>query len=159
MILALDAIQVILVYVVTGHNVIVEATKASGEVMVTQMRDMAAASWDLERSKIEVQLKLFAEQMAYQRKKDRRLYENAVIANENAHLAIQKQGEVVSCLSQLSSVLSLGLKVSSNDDKRGAPHAVPTVGASTEALTNTGNGTACPSTSYPSPTGICRNLE
>jgi hypothetical protein len=84
MILALDAIQVILVYVVTGHNVIVEATKASGEIMATQMHDMAAASRDLERSKIEVQLKLFAEQMAYQRENDRCLYENAVIANKNA---------------------------------------------------------------------------
>jgi hypothetical protein len=63
----------------------------------------------------------------------------------------------VSCLSQLSSVISLGLKVSSNDDKRGAPYAVPTVGASAEALINTGNGTAYPSTSYPSPIGTANS--
>lgn len=45
----------------------------------------------------------------YQREKDRRLYENSVIVNENARLAIQKQSKVVSCLAQLSSVLSRGL--------------------------------------------------
>jgi hypothetical protein len=37
-----------------------------------------------------------------------------VIANENAHLAIVKQGEVVSCLAQVSSLLSKGLFVSKN---------------------------------------------
>jgi hypothetical protein len=60
---------------ISSHNVIAEATKASGEVMAMQMRNMAAASRDLERSKIDVQLKLFSEQMEYQREKDRRLYE------------------------------------------------------------------------------------
>jgi hypothetical protein len=96
----------------SAYNMIVEATKVSGKVMAIQMRDMATASCDLERSKIEVQLKLFLEQMEYQRKKDRRLYENSLIANENARLAILKQGEVVSCLAQLSNVLQIGLNVS-----------------------------------------------
>jgi hypothetical protein len=50
----------------SSHNVIADATKASGEVMAMQMRDMATASRELERSKIEVQLKLFSEQMEYQ---------------------------------------------------------------------------------------------
>jgi hypothetical protein len=54
--------------------------------MAMQMRDMAAASRDLEKNKIDVQLKLFLEQMEYQREKDRRLYETSVIANENAPL-------------------------------------------------------------------------
>jgi hypothetical protein len=44
----------------SGHNVIIKATKANGEVMAMQMRDMASASQDLERSKIEVQFKLFS---------------------------------------------------------------------------------------------------
>jgi hypothetical protein len=108
---------------VLGHNVIAEAIRASGEVMGSQMRDMAEFSRELERNKIEVQLKLFTEQMAYQREKDRRLYENAVIANENARLAILKQGEVVSCLAQLSSVLSKGLFVSTDGDICGMPQA------------------------------------
>ena len=47
----------------SGHNVITKAMKANGEVMAMQMRDMASGSWDLERSKIEVQFKLFSEQM------------------------------------------------------------------------------------------------
>jgi hypothetical protein len=46
---------------VSGHNVIAEATRASGEVMASQMRDMAESSRELEPNKIEVQLKLFTE--------------------------------------------------------------------------------------------------
>ena len=63
---------------------------------------------------MEVQLKLFSEQMEYQREKDRRTYENASAANENARLAILKQGEMVNCLAQLSNVLSKGLNMSSS---------------------------------------------
>ena len=72
------------------HNVIAEATKAFEDVLASQLRQMAKASRDLERSKIEVQLKLFVEQMDYAREKDCHLYENSLIANENAHLAILK---------------------------------------------------------------------
>jgi hypothetical protein len=120
----------------SSHNVIAEATKASGEVMAMQMRDMAAASRDLGRSKIDIQLKLFSEQMEYKREKDRRLYEASLIANENARLAIIKQGEVVSCLAQLSSVLSMGLNVSSKDVTCGVPEVVPTTEASQQAKSN-----------------------
>jgi hypothetical protein len=42
-----------------GYNVIAKATKASGVVMAMQMRDMAAASCNLEWNKIEVQLIFF----------------------------------------------------------------------------------------------------
>lgn len=89
----------------SGHTIIAEATKATGAVMAKQMEDIAIASRELERSKIEVQLKLFSEQMSYQRQKDLRLYENAVAANENARLSIMKQSDIVHCLSQLSTVL------------------------------------------------------
>ena len=58
--------------------------------MAFQLRQMAEASRDLEKSKIEVQLKLFVEQMDYAREKDGCLYENSLIANENARLAILK---------------------------------------------------------------------
>lgn len=95
----------------SGHTVIADATKATGALMAARMEDIANASRDLERSKIEVQLKLFTEQMEYQREKDRRMYENAQIANENARLAILKQREMVSCLSQLSTVLGRGMSV------------------------------------------------
>jgi hypothetical protein len=95
-----------------SHNAIVEATRTSGEMMAMQMKQMAEASRDLERSKIDVQLKVFTEQMDYQREKDRRLYENSRIAQENARLAIMKQGEIVGYLAKLSSVLSQGLLVS-----------------------------------------------
>ena len=49
----------------SAHNMIVEAMKASREVMAIQMRDMAIVSRYLEKNKIEVQLKLFSEQMEY----------------------------------------------------------------------------------------------
>lgn len=80
--------------------------------MAVQMQEIASANREMERSKIEVQLKIFSEQMEYQREKDRRMYENAALANENARLAILKQGEMVGCLAQLSTVLSRGLSMS-----------------------------------------------
>jgi hypothetical protein len=127
----------------SGHNVIAEATKASGEVMAMQMRDMSAVSRELERSKIEVQLKLFSEQMEYQREKDRRLYQSSLIANENARLAILKQGEMVSCLTQLSTVLQVGLHKSSKDDACCAAPVVLPGSASGEAKST--SPTATPS--------------
>jgi hypothetical protein len=104
--------------------------------MATQMKDMAAANRDLERLKIEVQLKLFSEKMSYQRDKDRRLYENAMIANENARLAIMKQGEVVSCLENLSTVLRMGLNVKRSGDSQGSPQLVPTPETTDHATTS-----------------------
>jgi hypothetical protein len=110
---------------VSGHVVIAEATKATGAVMAQQMQDIAEASRDLERSKIEVQLKLFSEQMSYQREKDRRLYENAAIANDNARLSILKQGEMVSCLSHLSTILSNSLSMNKNFAYPSMPQTAP----------------------------------
>ena len=107
----------------SSHNMIAEATKATGVVMAQHMQDIAESSRDLERSKIEVQLKLFSEKMSYQREKDRRLYENAVIANENARLSILKQGEVVTCLTNLSGVLSRSLIMTSQQGVPKNPQA------------------------------------
>jgi hypothetical protein len=56
------------------------------------MRDMTEASKKVERNKLEVQLRFFTEQMAYQREKDCRLYEQGLIVAENARLAICKAG-------------------------------------------------------------------
>ena len=106
---------------ISGHNLIAQATRASGDVMAGQMKKMAEASRELEKSKIEVQLKLFSEQMQYQREKDRHLHESSCIANENAKLAIEKQGEVVKCLAQLSSVLSRGMHLPSGSDAGAEP--------------------------------------
>ena len=110
---------------VFGHVVIAEATKATGAVMAQQMQDIADASRDLERSKIEVQLKLFSEQMSYQWEKDRRLYENAAIANDNTRLSILKQREMVSCLSHLSTVLSNSLSMNKNFAYPNMPQTAP----------------------------------
>ena len=110
---------------VYGHVVIAEATKATGAIMAQQMQDIADASRDLERSKIEVQLKFFSEQMSYQREKDRRSYENAAIANDNAILSILKQGEMVSCLSHLSTVLSNSLSMNKNFAYPSMPQTAP----------------------------------
>jgi hypothetical protein len=73
---------------------------------------MVGATRETESNRLEVQLKLFAENMQYQREKDRRLYEQELLAIENARMAIIKQGELVDCLSSISKVLSVGLKVS-----------------------------------------------
>lgn len=94
----------------SGHSLIADATRATGDAMANQMRDIAEASRELEKARIEVQQRIFSEQMDYQKLKDQRLQENARLANENAKLAIEKQAEVVSCLAQLSSALTLGFQ-------------------------------------------------
>jgi hypothetical protein len=80
---------------------------------------MTEASKETERNKLEVQVRLFTKQMAYQHEKERRLYEQGLIAAEKARLAIAKQGELVAYLVTMSSVLSTGLKVSSIEDVHG----------------------------------------
>lgn len=69
---------------------------------------MTTASSEAERNKMNLQLKLFTEQMDYQLWQDGRLHDNACIANDNTKLAIEKQSELILCLSQLSSVFSSG---------------------------------------------------
>jgi len=69
---------------ISGHTIIVEAVKAIGAVITQQMQDVADTSRELKRSKIEVLLKLFSKQIAYQRDKHRRLYKNVAIANDNS---------------------------------------------------------------------------
>jgi hypothetical protein len=96
----------------SAHAALAEATKATGEVMVAQMQAMVGATKKTETNRLEVQLKLFAEKMQYQREKDQKLHEQGVRASENARLAIVKQGELVQCLSQISKVLNVGLMVS-----------------------------------------------
>ena len=109
----------------SGHTLITEATRASGEVLADQMREMAEAGHDIERSKIEVQLKLFTEKMQYQCEKDLKLHETSCIANENARLAILKQNEVVQCLTQLSSMLSMGLRLPNGRSAGSEPELAP----------------------------------
>lgn len=77
--------------------------------MTEQLKDMTEASREAERNKISFQLKLFTEQMDYQLWRDEHLQDNARMVNDNAKLAIEKQSELIMCLSQLSSVLSTGL--------------------------------------------------
>ena len=109
----------------SGHTLIAKATRASSEVLAGQMQEMAEAGHDIERSKIEVQLRLFTEQMQYQREKDLKLHESSCIANENARLAILKQNEVVQCLTQLSSVLSMGLHLPNGRSAGSEPQLAP----------------------------------
>ena len=99
---------------VSGHTIITEATKSSGALVAKHIQEIAESSRAFERSKIDVQLQLFTKQMAYQCEKDRRLYENAVQANENARLSIMKQGDIVNCLSHLSTVIGKSLSRSSS---------------------------------------------
>lgn len=85
------------------HTLVAEATKATGKVM---MKEMTLCSHEIERSKMEIQLKLFVEQTEYQREKDRRIH-------KNAKLSIIKQGEVVECVSRLAAALTTGMQCNS----------------------------------------------
>ena len=49
-----------------GGSALLEVAKASGEATATQMREMASVTKETESNKLEVQLRLFSEQMAYQ---------------------------------------------------------------------------------------------
>jgi hypothetical protein len=93
-----------------GVTALVEVAKASGEAIATQMAGMATMTKEAEANKLEVQLKLFSEQMTYQRERDMRIYEQSLLAAENARLAILKQGDIVLALANISNVLSLGLR-------------------------------------------------
>ena len=79
--------------------------------MTSQMKETLDATWDIEMSKMETQMKFHNEQMAYQRNHDIRLQENACQTNLNAKLSIEKQAEVVHCLAQLASVLSANFHI------------------------------------------------
>lgn len=97
-----------------GQSAFLEVTKASVEVIANQMKEMVSATKETKSNKLEVQLKLFLEQMTHQREGDMRIYEQGLLVADNAHLAIIKQGEVVSALANISHVLSMGLKMSLN---------------------------------------------
>lgn len=73
------------------------------------MKEIATASRELEQAKMDVQLELFTKQMDYNRARDMQLSEQSLIINDNARLTIEKQSQVVQCLSNLSHVLSSGL--------------------------------------------------
>lgn len=77
--------------------------------MANQMKEVADASLQVKRRKIDVQLKLFQEQMSYQRERDLRLYKTALLTHDNACLAILKQQGMVHCLQELTAVLGAGL--------------------------------------------------
>ena len=94
-----------------NQSAIVEVTKASTEALANQLKAMVSTTKETESMKLEVQLKLFAEYMAYQRERDMRIYEQGLLTVENARFAIIKQGEVVNALAGLSHILTLGLKV------------------------------------------------
>jgi len=90
---------------------IADAILSTSTAMVEQLKNIADARLEVERSKMDVQMKLFTEQMQYRRDRDQRMLENARLANENRKLAIQVQDQVISCLTQLSHVLQAGLNV------------------------------------------------
>ena len=93
-----------------GVSALLEVAKSSGEAIATTMREMTSVTKETESNKLEVQLRLFSEQMAYQRECDMWVYEQSLLAADNARLAILKQEEIVKALGNISSVLSLGLR-------------------------------------------------
>ena len=93
-----------------GVSALVDVTKSSSEAIASQIAEMTSVTKETESNKLEVQLRLFSEKMAYQRERDMRIYEQSLLAADNARLAILKQGEIALALGNISSVLSLGLK-------------------------------------------------
>ena len=107
---------------VSGQSLVAEATRATGDALTTQMKDMHTETNALERSRLEQQQRLYIEQMMYymerdkrqqenRMERDRRLHEHAKEVNENSRLSIEKQGELVQCLSQLSTAITMGFQM------------------------------------------------
>jgi len=69
--------------------------------------------------------------MKYQHEKDRCLYENAMVANENARLSIFKQGKMVHCLANLSSVLRQSLIMTNGETLSNMPQSTTRDGTTT----------------------------
>lgn len=65
-----------------GEVALIKCTKASAEGVVTQLEKTTNTTREVEVHKLEVQLCLFTEHMEYQRERDRRLYEQSVLAVE-----------------------------------------------------------------------------
>ena len=72
-------------------SALVEVAKSSSEAIAIQMRELASVTKETELNKLEVQFRLFTEQMAYQCERDMRVYEQSLLAADNARLAILKQ--------------------------------------------------------------------
>lgn len=89
---------------VSRHLLIAEATRATGDALAMQMKEMAMETNALERSKLDVQQQFHSEQMQYQMQRDKRLH-------EHADKSIEKQGELIQCLSQLSTAITMGFQI------------------------------------------------
>ena len=57
------------------HIALAEATKAIGDILVEQIKELVGAIRDSETNRLGVYLKFFAKKMEYQREKFQRLYE------------------------------------------------------------------------------------
>lgn len=60
-------------------STIVEVTKAFTEALANQLKAMVSTTKQTEFNKLEAQLKLFAEQMTYQREHDMRMYAQGLL--------------------------------------------------------------------------------
>jgi hypothetical protein len=109
----------------SGHNIIADATRASGEVMATQMKVMGESSRALEESKMELNMKLFNAQMDYHLEKDRLHQLNMYRVNDTARLAVERQSDVVKCLTKLSEVLSGGMNLPRGKQVPAEPQSAP----------------------------------
>jgi hypothetical protein len=60
-------------------------------------------------------MQLFSKQMTFLWEKDNRLNEHTKAAQRNAQLAIEKQGDLIRCLANISFILGKGLGVAQQD--------------------------------------------
>ena len=63
-----------------GISALVEVAKFSSESIAIQIVEMTPVTKETESNKLEVQLRLFSEQMTYQRERDMRIYEQNLLA-------------------------------------------------------------------------------
>ena len=89
------------------------------------MKVMGESSRALEESKMELNMKLFNAQMDYHLEKDRLHQLNMYRVNDTARLAVERQSDVVKCLTKLSEVLSGGMNLPQGKQVPAEPQSAP----------------------------------
>ena len=79
--------------------------------MIWQLQTMTEFSIAMDKAEIDFQLQLFSQQMAYQRLCDLQMHETSIWVNENAWLALEKQGDMVNYLFKLTSIIGKGIGI------------------------------------------------
>lgn len=97
---------------------IAEGVTLSAEKMVKALGDINDTTKATEREKLQVQTKLFEQNLDYKKERDRLQLENARIAQEHTRLSLMNQQMVVQAIANLASAISRSVAPARNASAR-----------------------------------------